>query len=147
MAIAKKEPEKVTEIKTAKVETPKPEAKKAEPEKNAEPTKKAQPEKKSEPAKAPATETAASKTAAEKKTTAAKRGPAAKKTEPKTSLVLEFEGKQINSKDVIAAAKKAFTKANKGVVIKTLDVYVKPEEHVAYYVVNGQGSDDYKVSL
>ena len=31
--------------------------------------------------------------------------------------------------------------------IKTIEVYVKPEENVAYYVVNGEGSDDWKVSL
>ncbi|MGL5437317.1 MAG: DUF6465 family protein [Lachnospiraceae bacterium] len=134
MAIAKKEPEKVTETKTAKVETPKAEVKKTDVVKT-EPAK-----------KTTAARTAVSKTTPVK-TTAAKKSTAAKKPEPKTSVVVEFAGKQIDSKDVVAAAKKAFTKANKGVAIKTLEVYVKPEEHVAYYVVNGQGSDDYKITL
>ena len=50
--------------------------------------------------------------------------------------------------DLIAAAKKAYTKlGNKASDIKSLDIYVKPEEGVAYYVVNGTGSDDYKIKL
>lgn len=36
---------------------------------------------------------------------------------------------------------------NKGTVIETIEIYVKPEEHAAYYVVNGEGSDQYKVML
>jgi len=77
---------------------------------------------------------------------AAKKAPA-KKVEPKTSVVVEFAGKQFDTKDVVAAATKAYKKANKGAVIKKIEVYVKPEENVAYYVVNGEGSDDYKVEL
>ncbi|MFR5602342.1 MAG: DUF6465 family protein [Lachnospiraceae bacterium] len=77
----------------------------------------------------------------------AKKAPAKKAAEPKSSVVIEFAGKQIVAKEVLAAAKKAFTKANKGVTIKTIEIYVKPEENVAYYVVNGQGSDDYKIEL
>ena len=42
---------------------------------------------------------------------------------------------------------KAYEEAHKGAEIKTIEVYVKPEENVAYYVVNGEGSDDYKVTL
>ena len=36
---------------------------------------------------------------------------------------------------------------NKGAVIETIEIYVKPEEHAGYYVVNGEGSDQYKVML
>ncbi len=89
-------------------------------------------------------EPAAKKTAAKAET--AKKAPA-KKVEPKTSVVIEFGGKQIVAKDIVAAATKAYKKANKNVVIKKIDVYVKPEENVAYYVVNGEASDDYKVEL
>ena len=28
-----------------------------------------------------------------------------------------------------------------------IDIYVKPEESVAYYTVNGQGSDEFKIEL
>ena len=61
--------------------------------------------------------------------------------------MIEYAGTQIVAKDVLAAATKAFKAANKGVTIKTIEVYVKPEENVAYYVVNGEGSEDYKVEL
>jgi len=138
MAVAKKEMEKPTEIKTAKVETPKTEAKKAEAPKTIEMVKK------EESAKAVSL---VKETAVEKKTTPAKKSATVKKNDIKTNVVVEYDGKQINSKDIIAAAKKAFTKSNKGVVIKTLDIYVQPEENVAYYVVNGHGSEEYQVSL
>lgn len=73
--------------------------------------------------------------------------PVAKKVEPKAKVVVEFAGKQVVAKDILAAATKAFKKANRGVTIKTIDIYVKLEEQVAYYVVNGQGSEDYKIEL
>lgn len=107
---------------------------------------------KTEPVKAAAVKAEPAKAAevkaeeAPKKAPAAKKAPA-KKAEPKASVVIEYAGKQIVAKDVLADATKAFKKANKGVTIKTIEVYVKPEENVAYYVVNGEGSEDYKVSL
>ena len=66
----------------------------------------------------------------------------------KTALYVQYEGKEVSEKDLIAAEKKAYTKlGNKASDIKSLDIYVKPEEGVAYYVVNGTGSDDYKIEL
>ena len=89
----------------------------------------------------------------------AKKAPA-KKADPKACVVIEFSGKQIVAKDVLDItdylcdechrkfeAVKAYAEAHKGAEIKTIEVYVKPEENVAYYVVNGEGSDDYKVIL
>lgn len=102
-------------------------------------------------AEAPKAAKTAAKKPAETKEAAPKKAPAkkapAKKVEPKASVVIEYAGNQIVAKDVLAAATKAFKAANKGVTIKTIDVYVKPEENVAYYVVNGEGSEDYKVEL
>lgn len=80
------------------------------------------------------------------KKTPAKKAPA-KKADPKACVVIEFAGKQTVAKDVLDKAVKAYEVAHKGVEIKTIEVYVKPEENVAYYVVNGEGSDDYKVTL
>ena len=77
---------------------------------------------------------------------AAKKAPA-KKADPKACVVIEFAGKQIVAKDVLDKTVKAYEEAHKGAEIKTIEVYVKPEENVAYYVVNGEGSDDYKVTL
>ena len=49
-----------------------------------------------------------------------------------TKIELQFGDKAINDEDLIATAKKAFGDKD----IKNLDIYVKPEEGKAYYVVN-----------
>lgn len=73
------------------------------------------------------------KKAAEKVETKA----AAKKTAAKKEVVkLEFNDKQVDVEAVVAAAKADFKANNKG-VIKTVEVYLKPEDNAAYYVVNG----------
>ena len=76
----------------------------------------------------------------------AKKAPA-KKADPRLAYTLNSLAKQIVAKDVLDKAVKAYAEAHKGAEIKTIEVYVKPEENVAYYVVNGEGSDDYKVTL
>ena len=133
---------KATEVKTAEVkapevkaEAPKTEAPKAEVK-----------------AEAPKAEVKAEAPKAAEKAPKAAKAPAAKKetvkkAEPKTNVYVEFGGKQVAAKDVLAAAKKAFTKAHKDVAIKTIDIYVNAEQGAAYYVVNGEGSDDYKIEL
>ena len=66
----------------------------------------------------------------------------------KTSVVVQFAGKEVTEKELISAVKKAYTKkGNKVGDIKTIEIYVKPEENAAYYVVNGVGADDYKIEL
>ena len=88
--------------------------------------------------------------AEEPKKETAKKAPAKRTTakDIKTSVVVQFAGKEVTEKDLIAAVKKAYTKkGNKVGDIKTIEIYVKPEESAAYYVVNGEGSDDYKVTL
>ena len=92
--------------------------------------------------------TAAKKTASAK--TAEKKTPAKRTSakEIKTELYVQYEGKEVSEKELIAAAKKAYTKfGNKVSDIKTIALYVKPEEGVAYYVINGTGPDDYKIEL
>ena len=79
---------------------------------------------------------------------AAKRTTAKKAVEPKMEVHFQFAGKEVTEKDLIAAVKKAYTKkGNKVGDIKTIEIYVKPEESAAYYVVNGEASDDFKVML
>lgn len=111
----------VTEVKAAEVKAEtKTEAPKAEEKKAEEPKK--------ETKKAPA-----------KRATA---------KDIKTSVVVQFAGKEVTEKELIAAVKKAYTKkGNKVGDIKTIEIYVKPEESAAYYVVNGVGADDYKIEL
>lgn len=81
--------------------------------------------------------------AVETKTTTKK--PAAKKTTAKKDMkvktVIEYYGKQVDEKDVIASVKKVWTKkGNKIGDIKTMELYIKPEEAAVYYVINGTES-------
>ena len=82
------------------------------------------------------------------KKAAAKKAPAKKElSHENTSVTIEFAGRQVAAKEVVAKAKAAFEAAHEGVEVKTLELYIKPEENVAYYVVNGEGADDFKVEL
>lgn len=62
--------------------------------------------------------------------------PAAKK-DIKVKAVVEYQGKQVEEKDIVAAVKKAWTRSGKRVGdIKNIDLYIKPEENAVYYVIN-----------
>ena len=126
---------KATEVKAAEVkkatETKAVEVKKATEEKVAE-VKKAAPAKVAEVKKAVEKKAEEAGTAVKKavKKTVAKK-------EIKTSLIVEHQGKQVDEKEMIAAVKKAWTKSGKKVGdIKTMTLYVKPEEYAVYYVIN-----------
>lgn len=55
----------------------------------------------------------------------------------KTSLFVEYCGKQVEYKEIIASVKKVWTKAgNKISDIKSMELYVKPEDAAIYYVIN-----------
>jgi hypothetical protein len=49
-----------------------------------------------------------------------------------TKVELQFGDKAVNQEQLVELAKKAYGKKD----IKNLDIYVKPEEGKAYYVVN-----------
>ncbi len=49
-----------------------------------------------------------------------------------TKIELQFADKAVNDEELVAQAKKAYG----GKDIKNLDIYVKPEEGKAYFVVN-----------
>lgn len=86
---------------------------------------------------APAVEKAAEKVVEETKEAAKKVRKAAPKKEMKTTLTVEHQGKQVEDKDMIAAVKKAWTKSGRKIGdIKTMTLYVKPEEAAVYYVIN-----------
>lgn len=86
---------------------------------------------------APAVEKAAEKVVEETKEAAKKVRKAAPKKEMKTTLIVEHQGKQVEDKDMIAAVKKAWTKSGRKIGdIKTMTLYVKPEETAVYYVIN-----------
>ncbi len=96
---------------------------------------------KAKTAAAKKTETAEAKKA-EKKPAAKKaskpgRKPAAKK-EMKVNAYVEYREKQVEEKTIIADVKKAWTKSGGKIGdIKTMDLYIKPEEDAVYYVING----------
>lgn len=90
-------------------------------------------EKKSEPK--------AEKKAATSKTTTAKASTTRKTAEKKTatsrkvkeSVCLQYAGRELEVTDIVEKAKKAYA----GKTIKDIRVYLKPEENMAYYVING----------
>ncbi len=84
------------------------------------------------------------KEAAEKKTTKTVR---AKKTAAKATVTIEFAGRSVSAADIQEKAVKAFKEAHEDVEVKTIDLYVQPEEGVAYYVVNGEASPEFKIEL
>ena len=94
-----------------------------------------------------AKKTAAKKTTAKKttaaKTTAAKKATtkkaAAKKAEIKTEMYLQFAGKEYSQEEILQKVKDIWTyDLNQNVDdIKDVQLYLKPEESKAYYVING----------
>lgn len=56
----------------------------------------------------------------------------------KTNFFVEYCGNQVSEKEIIASVKQAWVDAgNKIGDIKTLELYVKPEESATYYIING----------
>ncbi|HOO28406.1 MAG TPA: DUF6465 family protein [Lachnospiraceae bacterium] len=72
-----------------------------------------------------------------KKTTPVKKAPA-KKAEVKENLYVQFGDWEIGQADVIAKVKEAYKAEGNKAAVKSMDVYVKPEEKMVYYVVNGE---------
>ena len=127
---AKEETAKVADTKTDEVKTAK-EAPAAKTETVTTATKK------------PGRKPAAEKKAPAKKETA-KKETAAEKTEVKESLHIQFNGKSYASEELIKIAKDVwvFDLNQEEKDFKSVELYVKPEENVVYYVINGsvQGS-------
>ena len=127
---AKEETAKVADTKTDEVKTVK-EAPAAKTETVTTPTKK------------PGRKPAAEKKAPAKKETA-KKETAAETTEVKESLHIQFNGKSYASEELVKIAKDVwvFDLNQEEKDFKSVELYVKPEENVVYYVINGsvQGS-------
>lgn len=99
--------------------------------------------------KAPAKKTAAKKTTTKKAETAekkapAKKAPAKKAAEVKTAMTVQFDGKSYSQEDLLNIAKDVwqYDLQKDPAELKEVELYIKPEEHAAYYVFNGteQGS-------
>ena len=72
---------------------------------------------------------------------------ATRKPAVKSSVFVQYAGKEIVEKDVVAACKKAYADLATGEDLKTLEVYINVEENAAYFVANGVASENYKVEL
>ena len=117
--MATKKTTKAAEVKEVKVEAVKVEAPKAEVK---------------EVKKAPA-----KKAATTKKATTAKKETVKKETVKKeTVITVQYLGQEVSVASVEEKVPAAFVAAgNKASSIKTVSIYVKPEEFAAYYVING----------
>lgn len=92
---------------------------------------------KTAPTKAAAAKTVEAAPAAEKKTTARKTC--------KTTVCLEMNGLSVDVADIQTAVKKAVK--DQGLTASELKVYINATEQAAYYTVDGEGGEAYKVDL
>ena len=69
---------------------------------------------------------------------AAKKAPAKKAKEAKVSMFFEFNGVKVPAEEIIENVKATYKAEGGTKEIETLEIYVKPEENAAYYVVNGE---------
>lgn len=55
----------------------------------------------------------------------------------KTNVTVEYAGNQYEEKDIVQKVKDAWVAAGKKIKdIQNLNIYIKPEETAAYYVIN-----------
>ena len=99
------------------------------------------------------------KVAEVKETTKAAKAETAEKAEPKKTpgrkaavkeeFVLEFAGKQITQEEIKKKVKENWTKVQKNKIkdIKTIKVFLQPEDSCEYYTINDEGNDSYKIEL
>ncbi|MDE7444509.1 MAG: hypothetical protein K2N15_02180 [Lachnospiraceae bacterium] len=120
------------EVKAAEVKTEVKAASKAEVKEEAK-----APAKKTAGRKATVKKTAAAKKETEKK--AVGRKPAAKKAEIQETVNFQFSGKSYTPEDLVRSCKDVwkYDLNGKEEDIKSIELYVKPEENTTYYVING----------
>ena len=156
MAIVKKT---VAPVAAAKVEAPKAEVKKAAPTtpvktetktaaKEAEKAPVAKAEVKA-PVKAEVKKPAAKKETAKKETAkkAPAKKPAAKKAELKSEISVQFGGKSYSQEDLLKIAKDVwkYDLKQKAADLTSVELYVKPEENMVYYVMNNETTGSFYI--
>ena len=85
-------------------------------------------------------------TAAEKEAAAKARAQEKAKAENlKPEFIVQYQGTDVDLAALAEAAKADFHQAKKRTLVTELKLYVKPEEHTVYYVINGDhtGSIEY----
>ena len=85
----------------------------------------------------------------EKKKIAMKTAGKAIETKMETVLttIVQAGGLEYDISDIAQKAYKAYKSVHKRKHVTEFKVYVKPEEGVAYYTVNGEGADEFCIDL
>ena len=135
-AMTKAEPKKEAKVEAKK----EAEVKKAEPKKVKKAVEVKTVAKKED--KAPATKVAEKKPAAKKATTTKKAATTAKKAPAKAAKVenniyVQFSGMEFDTAAIEKAVKADYTAKNGKKDMKSVSIYIKPEDMKAYYVIDG----------
>ncbi len=69
------------------------------------------------------------------------------RTVPTLRTIVQANGREIDVTNIAADALKAYKSVHKRKVVSDFVIYVKPEENAAYFTINGEGSDEYKINL
>ena len=67
----------------------------------------------------------------------------------KDQIYSALAGKQITQEEIKKKVKENWTKVQKNKIkdIKTIKVFLQPENSCAYYTINDEGNDSYKIEL
>ena len=75
------------------------------------------------------------------------RPPKSKASELVLTTTLQVDDAEFDISEIAEKAYKEYKRVHKRKVVTDFHIYVKPEEGAAYYTVNGEGSEDFKVDL
>ena len=98
-------------------------------------------------AEAPAKKEVAKKAAPAKKEAAKKEAPAKKAAAKKEAIYVQFAGKSYSNDELLKIAKDVwvYDMGQKAADMKSVEIYVKPEESMAYFVVNGTENGSFMI--
>jgi len=131
-AMTKAEPKKEAKVEAKK----EAEVKKAEPKKDEKAVEVKTVAKKEDKAPAKAATKAAEKKPAAKKATTAKKAPA-KAAKVENNIYVQFSGMEFDTAAIEKAVKADYTAKNGKKDMKSVSIYIKPEDMKAYYVIDG----------
>ena len=96
---------------------------------------------------APAKKVAEKKEVAKKETVKKETKAATKKAEVKADVQIQFSGKAYTTDELVKIAKDVwkYDLGKKEADFKTIKLYVKPEESLTYYVINGEVSGSFAI--
>lgn len=93
--------------------------------------------------------TAAKKPATKEVTTTTKKTIKKADVAVTATYILQFGGKEVVASNILETVKKVWVEKFQGKLeeIKTIEIYIKPEENRAYFVINGLSNGGYFVEL